>query len=168
VYKRQVKKVIAAKRAAGDELLIVARTDARGVLGLDEAIERAKAYIKAGADIIFPEALRSEEEFKEVAKKLSGVPLLANMTEFGVTPYYSVDDFRRWGYKLVIFPVTLLRYSLGAMRQALQVLKLEGTQKNLLNGMMTRKEFYELINYTSYEEEDRQIIKEYERLFKKG
>jgi len=160
-----IKKIIAAKKAADGKLLIIARTDARGVNGIDDAISRAKAYVKAGADIVFPEALRGEEEFREFAKKLPGVPLLANMTEFGVTPYYSVEDFRRWGYKLVIFPVTLLRYSLGAMREALRVLRREGTQKGLLEGMMTRQEFYELIDYSTYENEDKRILEEYERLF---
>ncbi|MEB3758240.1 MAG: methylisocitrate lyase, partial [Desulfurococcales archaeon] len=108
------------------------------------------------ADIIFPEALTSEEEFKEFAHKIS-VPLLANMTEFGKTPYYTIDQFKEWGYKLVIFPVTLLRISLGAMREALKVIREKGTQRGILGKMMTRHEFYDLIGYSKYEEQDSYI-----------
>ena len=154
-----VRKIIAAKRIGGDDILVVARTDARGVTGLDDAIERALLYVKAGADIIFPEALVDEEEFKEFAKKVNA-PLLANMTEFGKTPYYTINDFRQWGYKLVIFPVTLLRISLGAMREALREIKTKGTQKDILDRMMTRNEFYKLIGYSKYEEEDSKIYQE--------
>jgi len=150
------RKIIAAKRIAKDKILIIARTDARGVEGLDEALRRAKLYEQAGADIIFPEALTSEEEFKEFAKKIN-IPLLANMTEFGKTPYFTVEDFSKWGYKLVLFPVTLLRISLGAMRDALRTIKTEGTQKGILDKMMTRQEFYELIGYYEYEREDNSI-----------
>ncbi len=150
------KKIVAAKKIGGEDILIIARTDARGVEGLDSAIERARIYVKAGADIIFPEALTSEEEFKEFARKIS-VPLLANMTEFGKTPYYTVDQFKEWGYKLVIFPVTLLRISLGAMREALKVIREKGTQRDILDKMMTRQEFYELIGYSKYEEQDSYI-----------
>ena len=150
------KKIVAAKKIGGEDILIIARTDARGVEGLDSAIERARIYVKAGADIIFPEALTSEEEFKEFARKIS-VPLLANMTEFGKTPYYTVDQFKEWGYKLVIFPVTLLRISLGAMREALKVIRERGTQRDILDKMMTRQEFYDLIGYSRYEEQDSYI-----------
>ncbi|MEB3798933.1 MAG: methylisocitrate lyase [Desulfurococcales archaeon] len=150
------KKIVAAKKIGGEDILIIARTDARGVEGLDSAIERARIYVKAGADIIFPEALTSEEEFKEFAHKIS-VPLLANMTEFGKTPYYTIDQFKEWGYKLVIFPVTLLRISLGAMREALKVIREKGTQRGILGKMMTRHEFYDLIGYSKYEEQDSYI-----------
>ncbi|MCE4615164.1 MAG: methylisocitrate lyase [Desulfurococcales archaeon] len=152
------RKIIAAKRIAKDKMLIIARTDARGVEGLDEALRRAKLYEQAGADIIFPEALTNEEEFREFSKKIN-IPLLANMTEFGKTPYFTVEDFSKWGYKLVLFPVTLLRISLGAMRDALRVIKSEGTQRNILDRMMTRQEFYELIGYYEYEKEDNTIYK---------
>jgi len=97
-----VSKIKAAVKARKN-MLIIARTDARSVEGLDKAIERAREYVKAGADIIFPDALENENEFKEFSKKVNA-PLLANMTEFGRTPYYTVDEFRRWGYKIVIFP----------------------------------------------------------------
>ncbi len=150
------KKIVAAKKVGGGDILVIARTDARGVEGLDSAVERARIYVKAGADIIFPEALTSEEEFKEFARKIS-VPLLANMTEFGKTPYYTVDQFKEWGYKLIIFPVTLLRISLGAMREALRVIRGRGTQRDILGKMMTRQEFYDLIGYSKYEEQDSYI-----------
>ena len=150
-----VKKIIAAVEARRDAL-IIARTDARGVEGLDAAVERAKMYLEAGADIIFPEALRSLDEFREFARRVNA-PLLANMTEFGKTPYITVDEFREAEYKIVIFPVTTFRISMGAARRALEVIKREGTQKGLLGEMMTRQEFYELIGYYRYEERDREI-----------
>ena len=159
-----VKKIIAAVEARRKETVIIARTDARGVEGLEAAIERAKLYVEAGADVIFPEALTSLEEFREFAKALPGVPLLANMTEFGKTPYLTVDQFREAGYKIVIFPVTTFRYAMGAVREALQVLKEKGTQKPLLDRMMTRWEFYDLIGYHEYEEEDKRIAERAERL----
>ena len=108
-----VKKIIAAVEARKKNTVISARTDARAVEGLEAAVERAKLYVEAGADVIFPEALRSLEEFKAFAKALPGVPLLANMTEFGKTPYLTVDQFREAGYKIVIFPVTTFRYAMG-------------------------------------------------------
>lgn len=157
-----VKKVIAAVEARRDAL-IIARTDARGVEGFDAAVERARLYVEAGADIIFPEALRSLEEFREFARKVKA-PLLANMTEFGKTPYITVNEFREAGYKIVIFPVTTFRISMGAARRVLEAIKREGTQKGLLGEMMTRQEFYELIGYYRYEERDREIAEKARRL----
>jgi len=124
------KKIIAARAAAGNGLVIIARTDAAATEGLDGAIERAKIYQKAGADVIFPEALGSREEFVEFGRKVKG-PLLANMTEFGKTPYLSISEFSRLGdgYKLVIFPVTTFRVAMKAMRDALRELARSGTQK---------------------------------------
>ncbi len=162
-----VKKIIAAVEARRKDTVIIARTDARGVEGLEAAVERAKLYVEAGADVIFPEALTSLEEFKYFAKQLPNVPLLANMTEFGKTPYLTVDQFREAGYKIVIFPVTTFRYAMGAVREALQTLKREGTQKGLLERMMTRWEFYEFIGYSTYEEVDRQIAQKAEELVRK-
>jgi methylisocitrate lyase len=151
-----VKKILAAVEARRKETVIIARTDARGVEGFDAAVERAKMYLEAGADVIFPEALTSLDEFREFARRVKA-PLLANMTEFGKTPYISVDEFREAGFKIVIFPVTTFRVAMGAIREALAVLKREGTQKNLLDRMMTRKEFYELIGYYEYEKRDGEI-----------
>jgi methylisocitrate lyase len=159
----EMAKKIRAAAEARRHVLIVARTDARSVEGLEAAIERAKLYLEAGADIIFPEALESEEEFAEFARHVKA-PLLANMTEFGRTPYITVKRFEELGYKIVIFPVTLFRVAMAAMREALKVIKEYGTQKPILDRMMTRKEFYELIGYYEYEERDRRIAREIEKM----
>lgn len=151
-----VKKIIAAVEARRKGTVIIARTDARGVEGFEAAVERANMYVEAGADVIFPEALTSLEEFREFARRVKA-PLLANMTEFGKTPYITVEEFKEAGYKIVIFPVTTFRVAMGAIREALKVLKEEGTQKSLLDKMMTRKEFYELIGYSEYESRDTEI-----------
>ncbi len=162
----EMAKKVRAAAEARRHLLVVARTDARGVEGLEAAIERANLYVEAGADIIFPEALKSEEEFAEFARRVKA-PLLANMTEFGKTPYIPAKRFEELGYKIVIFPVTLFRVAMGAMRDALRVLKERGTQVDLLDRMMTRKEFYELIGYYEYEERDRRIAEWVEELLKR-
>jgi len=161
-----VKKIIAATEARRGDMVIIARTDARGVEGLESAIERAQVYVEAGADVIFPEALTSLEEFKEFARRVRA-PLLANMTEFGKTPYITVDEFRDAGYRIVIFPVTTFRVALGSIREALTRLKEEGTQKGFLDRMMTRREFYELIGYKEYEGRDSLIAEKSESLLEK-
>jgi len=161
-----MKKIRAAVEARRRETLIIARTDARDVEGLEAAIERAQLYVEAGADILFPEALRSIEEFREFARRVKA-PLLANMTEFGRTPYIKVSEFREAGYKIVIFPATIFRISLGAAREALEVLKNEGTQVKLLERMMTREDFYKLIGYREYEERDSRISSYVEELYRK-
>lgn len=150
-----VNKIKAARMAAND-LVIIARTDARGVTGLDDAIDRAKAYVDAGAEVIFPEALYSEEEFRLFAENVDTY-LLANMTEFGRTPYYTVGQFRDWGYKMVIFPVTSFRASVKIIREVYETLLREGTQKNMLDRLATRDEIYEIIKYHEYEELDRKL-----------
>lgn len=155
-----VKKIKAAVEARRDEnFIIIARTDARDVEGFDAAVERAKVYLEAGADVIFPEALHSREEFMEFARRVKA-PLLANMTEFGKTPYITVKEFEEMGYRIVIFPVTTFRYAMGMIRRALITLKNEGTQVNLLGDMMSREEIYQLIGYHNYEEWDRRIAEE--------
>jgi methylisocitrate lyase len=136
----------AAKSRRDKNFMIIARTDARGVSGYDDAVARAQAYVKAGADIIFPEALETQDEFEDFARKLD-VPLMANMTEFGKSPYLSVADFEDMGYAIVIFPMTLFRVMMGAAQTALEALKSQGTQKRFLAEMQTRQEFYELIGY---------------------
>ncbi len=158
-----VKKIRAAVEARRRDIVIIARTDARGVEGLEAAIERARIYLEAGADVIFPEALTSEEEFERFAREVKA-PLLANMTEFGKTPYIPVKRFEEMGYKIVIFPVTLFRVAMGAMREALKIIRDKGTQVDLLDKMMTRREFYELIGYYEYEEHDNRIAREAEEL----
>ena len=140
-------KIAAAEAARRDpDFLLIARTDARGVTSYDDAVARAHAYLKAGADMIFPEALQGREEFERFARDVP-VPLLANMTEFGRTPYLPVDEFAAMGYRIVIFPVTLQRIAMQAVIDALAVLRREGTQKELLSRMQTRKELYELLGY---------------------
>ncbi|MEK3936027.1 methylisocitrate lyase [Sporosarcina sp. FSL W7-1349] len=152
-----VQKIMAARKANAD-IVIVARTDAKGVEGIDAAIERAQAYVKAGADAIFPEALQTEEEFRRFAEEVR-VPLLANMTEFGQTPYYTADQFEQWGYKMVIYPVTSLRIASKAIEQAYQLIAEQGTQKEALDDMQTRKELYDTIQYFDYENLDNSIAK---------
>jgi methylisocitrate lyase len=140
-------KLAAAAAARRDrDFIIIARTDARGVNGYDDAVARAHAYLEAGADAIFPEALQSREEFARFAKDVPA-PLLANMTEFGKTPYLTADEFGALGYRIVIFPVTLQRVAMKAVTDALAVLKRERTQKNLLDRMQTRQELYDLLDY---------------------
>lgn len=158
-----VKKVISAKETAGEDLLIIARTDARAVEGLDSAVERARVYSKAGADMIFPEALESAEEFAEFRRKVR-LPLMANMTEFGKTPYMTVGEFERLGYDVVIFPVTAFRAMMKAVERTFLELKKEGTQKRMLGSLMTREEFYELIDYYRYEDADRKALESARRL----
>ncbi|MBI4311122.1 MAG: methylisocitrate lyase [Chloroflexi bacterium] len=152
---RMAEKVAAAARAR-KHLLIVARTDARSILGMDEAIRRARLYKQAGADIIFPEALESEQEFEAFAKAVGG-HLLANMTEFGKTPYLPAQRFAAIGYKIVIYPVTALRVAAGAVERALSDIMQTGTQKGLLEGMQTRSALYQLIDYRGYESVDRAL-----------
>lgn len=145
--KLMAEKIEAACSARRDkDFLIIARTDARGVFGFDDAVKRAKMYADAGADVIFPEALESKDEFKEFAK-LVDEPLMANMTEFGKTPYISVREFEAMGYSIVLFPMTVFRVGMKAMEEALIELKEKGTQKGLLRKMQTRKELYKLLRY---------------------
>jgi len=147
---------VAAAVQARRELLVVARTDARATHGLAEAIRRARLYREAGADIIFPEALTSEAEFRAFAEAVPG-PLLANMTEFGKTPYITVEQFRRWGYQVVIFPVSTLRVTARAVEDFLRDLRDKGTQVDWLDRMQTRADLYDLIGYADYEALDRRL-----------
>lgn len=152
-----VEKILAARKASPD-IVIVARTDAKSVEGFNSAVERARAYMEAGADAIFPEALQTEEEFKRFAKEVDA-PLLANMTEFGQTPYFSAQQFEAWGYKMVIYPVTSLRIASKAIENVYSLIKETGSQKDALDQMQTRKELYETIKYFEYEELDKSIAK---------
>lgn len=140
-------KLAAAAAAKRDpDFLLIARTDARGVTSYDDAVARAHAYLRAGADMIFPEALEGRDELARFARDVPAL-LLANMTEFGRTPYLSVAEFAALGYRIVIFPVTLQRVAMKAVIDALQTLRAEGTQRNLLGRMQTRQELYELLGY---------------------
>jgi methylisocitrate lyase len=160
-----VKKLVSAKESAGTDLMIIARTDARAVEGIDGAIERALDYSRAGADMIFPEALESRVEFLEFRKKVK-LPLMSNMTEFGKTPYMTAKEFEDMGYNLVIFPVTAFRAMMKTVEETLGRLKTEGTQKGMLDSLMTRREFYDLIDYYKYEEADKNALKAARRLRK--
>jgi methylisocitrate lyase len=155
-----VNKICAASDARRDhDFFIIARTDARAVEGLDAAVRRARAYIDAGADAIFPEALESADEFRTFARQLikegGKAPLVANMTEFGKTPYLSVSEFEELGYRLVLFPVTALRIATKAIDQLLAELRNRGSQRDLLEQMQTRQQLYDLLRYAEYEQRDR-------------
>ncbi|WP_059105755.1 methylisocitrate lyase [Shouchella shacheensis] len=158
VAKEEMEQKIAALKKAAPTLIVVARTDARGVEGLEAAIERANAYVAAGADAIFPEALQGEEEFMKVAKEVDA-PLLANMTEFGKTPYYRADEFERMGFEMVIYPVTSLRVAAKAYERVFADIQENGTQKASLDEMQKRSELYETISYDEYEALDTSIAK---------
>jgi methylisocitrate lyase len=155
--KEMTQKIKAIKQVA-PSLVIVARTDARAVEGVEKAIERVHAYIEAGADAIFPEALQTEDEFREFSKKIH-VPLLANMTEFGKTPYYTAQEFEDMGYRMVIYPVTSLRVAAKAYERVFKLIKQQGTQKEALQDMQTRIELYETISYHDFEELDKELAK---------
>jgi methylisocitrate lyase len=142
---------------ADDQTVIIARTDARAGDGFDAAVERARQYIAAGADWIFPEALASREEFATFARAVD-VPLMANMTEFGKSPLLEFDELAQMGYRIVIYPVTLLRVAMKAVETALAILLTEGTQQAMLDLMQTREELYELLEYETFEARDREYF----------
>ena len=137
--------------------VILARTDARSELGLEAAIDRARQYLEAGADWIFPEALASREEFAEFARQIDA-PLIANMTEFGKSPLLALEELADLGYAAVLYPVTLLRVAMKAVEAALETLAHDGIQTELLDLMQTRQELYNLLDYTEYEERDREFF----------
>src|SRR5450432_4020260 len=153
-----VEKIRAAVGARRDKnFLIMARTDARAVEGLDGAIARAKAYVDAGADAIFPEALADEGEFEQFRKGIK-VPLLANMTEFGKSKLLTAKQLSALGFNIVIYPVTTLRLAMRAVEDGLATIKKEGTQESLLKQMQTRAELYELMGYEDYAKFDKDVF----------
>ncbi|MHA6252791.1 methylisocitrate lyase [Oceanobacillus sp. CAU 1775] len=152
-----VQKIIAIKKTS-PTLVVVARTDALSVEGIESAIKRAKSYVEAGADIIFSEALTKEDEFLAFKKEVNA-PLLANMTEFGKTPYYTAEEFEKFGYSMVIYPVTSLRVAAKAYERVFSEIMNKGTQKESLQDMQSRKELYETIHYYDYENLDNNIAK---------
>jgi methylisocitrate lyase len=137
--------------------LLIARTDARASEGLDKAIDRAKAYIDAGAEMIFPEALADEKEF-EIFRKAIPVPLLANMTEFGKSKLLTTKQLENAGFNLVIYPVTTLRLAMKAVENGLQEIINTGSQEGVVKDMQTRKELYELTHYEDYNKFDQNIF----------
>jgi methylisocitrate lyase len=148
----KIRAAVAAKRDA--DFVIIARTDARGVNGFDDAVRRAKLYLQAGADAIFPEALESPDEFAAFAKAVPA-PLLANNTEFGRSPNLTVEAFGALGYCMVLFPLTAFRAALKSARDTLADIKTLGHQRDRLQQMLTRAELYDLLGYSDYEARDR-------------
>ena len=153
-----VRRIRAAVDARRDpNLLIMARTDIRAVEGLGAAIDRARRLVDAGADAIFPEAMRDLAEFSAVTEALD-VPVLANMTEFGKSELFTVDQLRDVGVRLVIYPVSLLRIAMGAAMRALDTLRMDGSLKAELPAMQSRAELYELLDYAAYTQFDSSIF----------
>lgn len=138
--------------------VIMARTDARAAEGLDMAIDRMKAYVDAGADAIFPEAMADEREFEAVRKALPGVPLLANMTEFGKSRLLTTAELESLGFNMVIWPVTSLRLAMKAAIEGFDRIQAEGNQESILDRMQHRRELYELLQYERYNEFDRGLF----------
>lgn len=160
-----LEKIKAATDARTDpDFLIIARTDARAVEGLQAAIERANLYAQAGADAIFTEALENEDEFRRFAQECP-VPLLANMTEFGKTPILPASFFREAGYRLLIYPMTAFRMMMTAVSKTYQTLLEEGTQTALLPEMTTRQQLYQVIGYDRWTAADEQAAQEAQALW---
>jgi methylisocitrate lyase len=137
--------------------LIVARTDARTVVGFKETLERATALVDAGADAIFPEALASLDEFEQLCKKVK-VPVIANMTEFGKTELYTTTELERVGVKIVIYPVSLLRLAMGATVRGLETLAAEGKLSSAIPQMQTRADLYDVLDYESFNRFDSEVF----------
>jgi methylisocitrate lyase len=148
---------VAAARKARRHLYIVARTDAAASEGMDGAVARAKLYMQAGADAIFPEALNTAEMFREFARRVEA-PLLANMTEFGRTPFFTAAEFEAMGYRMVIWPVSSLRVANKAQEQLYAAIRRDGGTHAMIDRMQTRKELYETIGYHDYEALDASIV----------
>jgi methylisocitrate lyase len=149
-------KVNAARRARKD-LYIIARTDAAASEGMEGAVSRANRYLEAGADAIFPEALHNAEMFREFAARVKA-PLLANMTEFGRTPFFTASEFEAMGYRMVIWPVSSLRIEAKAVGELYAAIKQDGGAQNMLPRMQTRADLYATIGYAAYEALDRSIV----------
>jgi methylisocitrate lyase len=150
---------IAAARKARRHLFIMARTDAVASEGFEGGVARAKLYMEAGADAIFPEALHTAEMFREFAARMPGVPLLANMTEFGKTPFFTASEFEDMGYKIVIWPVSSLRVANKAQEELYAAIARDGGTQNMLGRMQTRVDLYKTIDYAAYEALDQTIAK---------
>ncbi|MGI4802636.1 MAG: methylisocitrate lyase [Janthinobacterium lividum] len=149
---------VAACAKARRHLVVLARTDAAASEGMDGAVARAQLFVEAGADAIFPEALHSAEMFREFARRMPGVPLLANMTEFGRTPFFTASEFEQMGYKMVIWPVSALRVASKAQQDLFAAIKRDGGTQNKIEAMQTRKELYATIDYHGYEALDASLV----------
>jgi methylisocitrate lyase len=153
-----IQRLRAASEARLDRnFCLIARCDARAVEGLDKAIERMKAYIDAGADMIFPEALENEKEFEAVRAAIDA-PLLANMTEFGKSRLLNKAELKNLGYNAVIYPVTTLRLAMGEVDRGLDAILRDGDQNNILGCMQHRRDLYELLRYEDYNRYDRELF----------
>ena len=150
---------VAACARARRHLVVLARTDAAASEGMDGAVARAKLFVEAGADAIFPEALHDAEMFREFARRMPGVPLLANMTEFGRTPFFTAAEFEAMGYKMVIWPVSALRVANKAQADLYAAIARDGGTQNRIDAMQTRKELYAAIDYHAYEALDASLVK---------
>jgi len=150
---------VAAARKARRHLHIIARTDAAASEGMDGAVARARRYLEAGADAIFPEALTTREMFEEFARRMPGVKLLANMTEFGRTPFFTAAEFQAMGYAMVIWPVSHLRVAAKGMEELYASIREHGGTHRMVDRMQTRAELYETIGYHDYEALDASLIR---------
>jgi methylisocitrate lyase len=150
-------KVAAAVRARR-KLVVIARTDAAASEGMGGAIARAKLYVEAGADAIFPEAMTSHAMFEEFASAMPGVPLLANMTEFGRTPFFTAEEFQAMGYRMVIWPVSSLRVANKAQAELYAALAKDGGTHGMIDRMQTRSELYGMIGLHAYEALDASLV----------
>ncbi len=152
--KKKIKECVSAKK--DENFKIIARSDAKAVEGLDKMIDRCKAYIDAGAEIIFPEALHDEKDFEKVRKELPCY-LLANMTEFGKSKILNYKELENLGYNIVIYPVTTQRLAMKNVEDGLRDIYVNGHQNNIINKMQTRKRLYELVEYEKYNSLDEKI-----------
>jgi methylisocitrate lyase len=150
---------IAAAARARRHLYVIARTDAVASEGMESAIARARLYLEAGADAIFPEALTTAEMFRAFAQALPGVPLLANMTEFGRTPFFTAGEFEAMGYRMVIWPASSLRVANKAQERLYAAIRRDGGTQAMLDDMQTRAELYALIGLQDYEALDASIVR---------
>ncbi|HEY1683723.1 MAG TPA: methylisocitrate lyase [Tepidisphaeraceae bacterium] len=142
-----------------DQFVIMARTDAHAVEGLQSAIDRANAYVKAGADMIFAEALATLDEFRQFTAAIR-VPVLANITEFGKTPMFTIEELRSAGVGIALYPLSAFRAMSFAAEQTYKTLRAAGTQKSLIDKMQTRQELYEVLHYHAYEQKLDQLFQQ--------
>ena len=152
---QKIKDCVSARK--DENFKIIARSDAKSVEGIDKMIDRCKAYIDAGAEIIFPEALADEKDFEKVRKELSSY-LLANMTEFGKTKLLNFKELENLGYNIVIYPVTTQRLAMKNVEDGLRDIYSSGHQNNVISKMQTRKRLYELVEYEKYNSLDEKIF----------
>ena len=150
-------RIKAAVDARDDDFTIIARTDALAVEGLEKSIDRARTYIDSGADIIFAEALTDLDQYKTFTDSINA-PVLANLTEFGMTPLYTVEEMRDAGVKIILYPLSAARSMANAAMKTYEAIKQDGTQKNQIENMQTRTDLYKTLNYEAYEAKVDQVL----------